>query len=163
MRPLAVFDIDGTLVDSRASIHRATTEAAQALGLPPPDYDRVRRIVGLTLEHAMAVLEPGLPPADLARFTAEFRLSFHRMFEAGHQEPLYDGVMDHLHRLKRDGWRLALATGQNRRGVARNRLARVGPICFCPRIAPRTVRASPIRPCSTPPWPPAAPVRPRPS
>lgn len=124
-RPLAVFDIDGTLVDSRASIHRATTEAAHALGLPPPDYDRVRRIVGLTLEHAMAVLEPGLSPADLARFIAEFRLSFHRMFEAGHQEPLYDGVMDHLHRLKRDGWRLALATGQNRRGVARN-LAREG-------------------------------------
>lgn len=125
MRPLAVFDIDGTLVDSRASIHRAATEAAQALGLPEPSYDRVRQIVGLTLEHALAVLEPDLEPRDLERFIAEFRASFGRMFEAGHQEPLYDGAMEHLRRLKRDGWRLALATGQNRRGVTRN-LAREG-------------------------------------
>ena len=46
MRPLAVFDIDGTLVDSRASIHRAACEAARDIGLPEPDYDRVRQIVG---------------------------------------------------------------------------------------------------------------------
>jgi phosphoglycolate phosphatase len=124
-RPLAVFDIDGTLVDSRASIHRAACEAARDIGLPEPDYDRVRQIVGLSLEHAMAVLEPGLNAADLARFVAGFRASFHRMFEAGHEEPLYPGAMEHLRRLHRDGWRLALATGQNRRGVARN-LAREG-------------------------------------
>lgn len=125
MRPLAVFDIDGTLVDSRASILRAATDAARALGLPDPDYDRVRQIVGLSLEHALAVLEPYLTSDELARFTAEFRLSFGRMFEAGHEEPLYPGAIEHLHRLKRDGWRLAIATGQNRRGVARN-LAREG-------------------------------------
>ncbi len=125
MRPLAIFDIDGTLVDSRASIHRAACEAARDIGLPEPDYDRVRQIVGLTLEHAMAVLEPGLNPEDLARFIAGFRASFGRMFDAGHEEPLYPEAMTALRRLHRDGWRLALATGQNRRGVARN-LAREG-------------------------------------
>lgn len=124
-RPLAVFDIDGTLVDSRASIQQAATEAARALGLPDPDYDRVRQIVGLSLPHALAVLEPGLTPSELDRFTAEFRASFNRMYEAGHHEPLYPGAMETLRRLHRDGWRLALATGQNRRGVARN-LAREG-------------------------------------
>lgn len=125
MRPLAVFDIDGTLVDSRASILRAATDAARVLGLPDPEYDRVRRIVGLSLPHALAVLEPGLSPDGLARFTAEFRAGFGRMFEAGHEEPLYPGAIETLRRLSRDGWRLALATGQNRRGVARN-LARAG-------------------------------------
>ena len=125
MRPLAVFDIDGTLVDSRASIHRAACEAARDIGLPEPDYDRVRQIVGLTLEHGMAVLEPGLSPADLARFIAGFRASFSRMYAEGHEEPLYPEAMTALRRLHRDGWRLALATGQNRRGVARN-LARTG-------------------------------------
>ena len=125
MRPLAIFDIDGTLVDSRASIHRAACEAARDLGLPEPEYDRVRQIVGLTLEHALAVLEPGLSPQDLTRFIAGFRASFARMHAEGLEEPLYDGAMDHLRRLHRDGWRLALATGQNRRGVARN-LARQG-------------------------------------
>ncbi len=124
-RPLAVFDIDGTLVDSRASILLAATEAARALGLPDPAYDRVRQIVGLSLPHALAVLEPELDAEALERFTAEFRASFGRMFDAGHEEPLYPGAMDTLRRLHRDGWRLALATGQNRRGVARN-LARQG-------------------------------------
>jgi len=120
MRPLAVFDIDGTLVDSRASIHRACCEAARELGLPEPSYDRVRQIVGLTLDKALHVLEPGLTLAELADFVAAFQASFRTMYEAGHEEPLYPGVMDTLRRLKRDGWRLSLATGQNRRGVARN-------------------------------------------
>jgi len=124
-RPLAVFDIDGTLVDSRASIHRAAGEAARDMGLPEPSYDRVRMIVGLSLPQAMHMLEPQLTDAELADYVAGFQLSFRRMYEAGHEEPLYPGVMDHLRRLKRDGWRLALATGQNRRGVARN-LAREG-------------------------------------
>ena len=83
-RPLAVFDIDGTLVDSRASIHRAACEAARDIGLPEPEYDRVRQIVGLSLEHAMAVLEPGLDAPTLARFVAGFRASFNRMYAEGH-------------------------------------------------------------------------------
>ena len=124
-RPLAVFDIDGTLVDSRASIFRAATEAARDLGLPEPEYDRVRRIVGLSLHHALHTLEPTLTDAELADFVAAFQASFRRMHEEAFQEPLYPGVMDTLRRLHRDGWRLALATGQNRRGVARN-LAREG-------------------------------------
>ena len=124
-RPLAIFDIDGTLVDSRASIFRAATEAARDLGLPEPAYDRVRQIVGLSLSHALHTLEPTLTDAELADFVAAFQASFRRMHEDGMQEPLYPGALDHLRRLHRDGWRLALATGQNRRGVARN-LAREG-------------------------------------
>ncbi len=124
-RPLAVFDIDGTLVDSRASILQAATDAARALGLPDPEYDRVRQIVGLSLPHALAVLEPGLTPQELERFTEGFRASFNRLYASGHEEPLYPGAIETLRRLHRDGWRLSLATGQNRRGVARN-LARAG-------------------------------------
>jgi len=124
-RPLAVFDIDGTLVDSRASILQAATDAARDLGLPDPEYDRVRQIVGLSLPHALAVLEPGLTPEELERFTEGFRASFNRLYASGHEEPLYPGAMETLRRLHKDGWRLSLATGQNRRGVARN-LAREG-------------------------------------
>lgn len=126
MRPLAVFDIDGTLVDSRASIFQAATEASRALGLPEPEYDRVRRIVGLSLPVALRQLEPQLDDADLNRFVEAFKAVFLRMnTDPDFHEPLYDGVEDSLRRLKRDGWRLALATGQSRRGVARN-LARAG-------------------------------------
>lgn len=119
-RPLAIFDVDGTLVDSRASIFQAATEAAQAMGLPDPSYDRVRQIVGLSLSDAMRALEPSLGDVELAEFVAAFQASFRRMFDAGHREPLYDGAMEMLTRLKADGWRISMATGQNRRGVARN-------------------------------------------
>lgn len=126
MRPLAVFDVDGTLVDSRASIFQAATEASTALGLPTPEYDRVRRIVGLSLPVALRQLEPDLDDRDLDRFVEAFKAVFLRMnTDPDFHEPLYPGAMDHLRRLKRDGWRLALATGQSRRGVARN-LAREG-------------------------------------
>jgi len=118
--PLAVFDVDGTLVDSRASIHVAACEASAALGLPEPSYDRVRQIVGLTLDKALHTLEPQLTMGELADFVAAFQNSFRVRFEAGHEEPLYDGVMGTLRMLKKDGWKLAIATGQNSRGVARN-------------------------------------------
>ena len=118
--PLAVFDVDGTLVDSRASIHHAACEAAKVLGLPEPSYDRVRQIVGLTLDKALHVLEPQLTMGELAEFVAAFQNSFRIRYDAGHEEPLYDGVMQTLRRLKRDGWKLSIATGQNSRGVARN-------------------------------------------
>ena len=124
-RPLAIFDIDGTLVDSRASIFQAATEAARDLGLPDPAYDRVRQIVGLSLRDAMQTLEPTLAEDELTRFVSAFQASFRRMFDAGHEEPLYAGATETLRRLHADGWKLALATGQNRRGVARN-LAREG-------------------------------------
>src|SRR5690606_37203816 len=94
-RPLAVFDIDGTLVDSRASIHRAASEAARDMRLAEPSYDRVRMIVGLSLPQAMQMLEPQLTAAELADYVAGFQRSFRRMYEAGHDEPLYPGVMYH--------------------------------------------------------------------
>lgn len=117
---LAVFDVDGTLVDSRATIHRAATEAARAVGLPAPAYDAVRQIVGLSLRDALAVLEPGLDEATLDAFTREFQESFRRMHaEPGFHEPLYAGAAETVARLKADGWLLAMATGNSRRGVLR--------------------------------------------
>lgn len=125
MRPLAVFDIDGTLVDSRVLIHEAAVAGARAVGLPDPTYDEVRQTVGLSLPVAMRALAPDIPDAALDRFVAGFQAYFRAHYDAGREEPLYPGVDDMLRRLRKDGWRLALATGQNRRGVARN-LARAG-------------------------------------
>lgn len=125
MRPLAVFDIDGTLVDSRVLIHEAAIAGARAVGLPEPSYDQVRHTVGLSLPVAMRALAPDIDAAGLDRYILGFQTYFRTRYDAGHQEPLYPGAMEALSRLKRDGWRLSLATGQNRRGVTRN-LARAG-------------------------------------
>jgi len=117
---LAAFDVDGTLVDSRATIHRAAREAAEAVGLAEPSYEAVRQIVGLSLREALADLAPELDPTGLDRFVAEFQASFRRMHEVpGFIEPLYDGAAELLDRLRADGWLIAMATGNSRRGVNR--------------------------------------------
>jgi phosphoglycolate phosphatase len=123
---LAVFDIDGTLVDSRAAILEAAQIAAREIGVAEPPYDRVRQGVGLSLDEALALMAPDLDGEGLAAFADAYRNAFRAMHERpGFSEPLYDGAAELLDGLKSEGWTLALATGQSRKGVARN-LARQG-------------------------------------
>ncbi len=114
---LAVFDVDGTLVDSRRSIAEAMAMAFTALSLPPPSYDATRRIVGLSLRPAIAELAPGLPERDYGRLADAYKDAFIANRAAGLVEPLYDGARDLVARLRAAGWRLGVATGKARRGV----------------------------------------------
>lgn len=119
-RPLAVFDVDGTLVDSRATIHRAAVESARGIGMAEPSYDAVRQIVGLSLAQALRELAPDLDDAEHSKFVTGFQGAFQRFHaEPGFKEPLYDGAERTLRRLKREGWIIAMATGNSRRGVER--------------------------------------------
>ena len=120
MTLLAVFDGDGTLVDSREVIFRVAREASAAAGLPDPSYDRVRRMVGLSLPQALHTLAPELTDAELADFVRLYQQAFIAIHDQpGYAEPLYDGAEQTLRRLKREGWTLAIATGKSRRGVER--------------------------------------------
>lgn len=117
-RPLAVWDVDGTLVDSRASIQAAMAAAFDACGLAPPTYDATRRIVGLSLPDAMRVMAPGADADRLARLTLAYKDAWVDMHaRPGFHEPLYPGAAALLERLRAEGWRLAMATGKSRRGV----------------------------------------------
>ncbi|MFN3819644.1 HAD-IA family hydrolase [Blastomonas sp.] len=116
---LAIFDCDGTLVDSQANICRAMEMAFAAEGLGHPDHHRVRRIVGLSLVEAMRVM---LPDAD-AQFHVvladHYKNAFHELRGNGtlQHEPLYDGLDALLDRLDQLGWMLAVATGKSDRGL----------------------------------------------
>jgi phosphoglycolate phosphatase len=115
---LAIFDIDGTLIDSRRMIHDAMLQAYDRCGVDAPSYDRMRKVVGLGLRQAFAALEPELPDHMLAALEAAYVEAFVilRETETG-REPLYAGVRDILEGLHRDGWMLGVATGKSRRGV----------------------------------------------
>ena len=117
MGKLAVFDVDGTLVDSRRSIADAMAMAFVSLSLPPPAYEETRKIVGLSLRPAIAVLAPDLPEARYAALADAYKDAFVANRAAGHFEPLYAGARDLVARLREDGWRLGVATGKARRGV----------------------------------------------
>ena len=115
-----MWDVDGTLVDSRASIQEAMTRAFEAANLAPPPYDATRRIVGLSLRPALAELAPRLDDAALDRLADAYRGAWLDMHAApGFSEPLYPGAQACLEQLRREGWRLAMATGKSRRGVER--------------------------------------------
>ncbi|MBL8558542.1 MAG: HAD-IA family hydrolase [Hyphomonadaceae bacterium] len=114
---LAVFDVDGTLVDSRRSIAEAMGAAFRSLNLPAPGYDETRRIVGLSLEPAIAVLAPALEKSRYPVLAQAYKDAFIANREAGLIEPLYDGAREIVMQLRAAGWKLGVATGKARRGV----------------------------------------------
>lgn len=115
---LAVWDVDGTLVDSRATIFDCCTQAMLKVGLPAPSYDEVRKIVGLSLEHALSVLAPDLEPTKVAQAAYYYKQRFGEYrAKPDFSEALYEGAADTLARLKAEGWRMAIATGKSRPGV----------------------------------------------
>ncbi len=114
----AVFDVDGTLVDSRAILKQASDAAFTALGLTPPPYDELRQIVGLSLAEGLALLAPDHAPQVLEQLVAYYKSSFGDLHsQPGFVEPLYEGAAELLGRLKREGWKIGMATGKSRRGV----------------------------------------------
>jgi phosphoglycolate phosphatase len=116
---LAVFDCDGTLIDSQINIIRAMASSFARHDLAAPDDHATRRIVGLSLLEAMQAL---LPDADLElqqSLADDYKAAFQRLRadSALDPEPLYPGIRRLLDALHGDGWQLAVATGKSDRGL----------------------------------------------
>lgn len=121
MNRLALFDCDGTLVDSQASICLAMEHCFAAQKLEPPAREAIRRIVGLSLVEAIAQLLPDAE-SDLHRYLAEdYKRAYLALRTAGHveDEPLYDGIREAIETLDANGWLLGVATGKSDRGLLR--------------------------------------------
>jgi phosphoglycolate phosphatase len=115
---LAIFDCDGTLVDSGATITTALAAAfdRHGLKLPPPEVSR--KVIGLSLTEAMAALVPDAPAERHFALAEDYKRAFWSLRSAGEvEEPLFHGVIDLLDSLERDGWLLAVATGKSDRGL----------------------------------------------
>lgn len=117
---LAIFDCDGTMVDSQANICMAMEQAFAKMDMPNPDHHLVRRVVGLSLVEAMRGLLPDADEALHAELAEHYRQAFFDLRGSGglQHEPLYDGLDALLHRLRDDGWLLAVATGKSDRGLS---------------------------------------------
>ena len=118
MTRLAIFDCDGTLVDSGANIHRALSEALAEHDLPVPPPQIARRVIGLSLVEAMAALVPDAPATQHVELAECYKARFQALRAGGHvEEPLFEGILDLLDALERQGWLLAVATGKSDRGL----------------------------------------------
>ena len=118
MNRLAIFDCDGTLVDSQANICLAMEDCFARAGLEAPPRERARRVVGLSLVEAMQAMLPEAEPHIHAGLAEDYKLAFQRLRGRGLvEEPLYDGIAELIETLDRDGWLLGVATGKSDRGL----------------------------------------------
>jgi phosphoglycolate phosphatase len=114
-----LFDMDGTLVDSAATILASHDAAFRALGLEPPESERLLALVGLSLVPTYVSLVGSDGPVD--ELVARYREAFRAQVSApGRRERLFPGADAVLRRLaERPGVRLGVVTGKSRRGVDR--------------------------------------------
>jgi phosphoglycolate phosphatase len=116
--PFAIFDIDGILVDSRAMISTCMDKAFVGAGLPAPGYEKIRRVIGLSLGVGLRTLAPDADDTLHLRIIESYRETFFQMRgDPTLASLMYDGATKLLDNLASAGWKLGIATGKSRRGL----------------------------------------------
>jgi phosphoglycolate phosphatase len=109
-RPVLLFDLDGTLIDSAIGITRCVAHALAGLGEPVPDEAALRRWIGPALRTSFA---PVLGH-DAARVEEAVRLYRERFDDVGWREhAVYPGIDEALAALADAGHRMAVVTAKN--------------------------------------------------
>ncbi|MEG3617735.1 HAD-IA family hydrolase [Magnetovibrio sp. PR-2] len=115
---LAVFDCDGTLVDSQASIVHSMKAAFDHHGFDYPGDEAVRRVVGLPLAVAIRQLAENVDEALSEVVSETYKAAFFELRQVGSvEEPLYDGIAAVMDQLDAAGWLMGVATGKSHRGL----------------------------------------------
>jgi phosphoglycolate phosphatase len=108
---LLIFDLDGTLIDSRLDLANAVNAARRHMGMAPLDNERVYTYVGngapVLIRRAMGE-KASQPEVDQA---LEFFLQYYREHELDHTT-LYPGVKQSLDRLNAAGKQMAVLTNK---------------------------------------------------
>lgn len=118
---LAIFDWDGTLMDSVGRIVACVQGAARDCELAVPAPAQIRQIIGLSLDVAMSRLFPLCSDSGTAideRQIATLIDRYHYLHDAT-PSPLFAGAGELLHDWRSRGLQLAVATGKSRRGLER--------------------------------------------
>ncbi|MBR0650955.1 HAD-IA family hydrolase [Roseomonas terrae] len=110
MDRIAVFDLDGTLVDSAADIHVSLDRAMAGLGLPGFSRAEVVAMIGdgvrALMTKALAARGRPLDEAVLARFVDDYTA------QATVLTRPFEGIPEVLDALAAQGWRLAVCTNK---------------------------------------------------
>lgn len=118
---LILFDVDGTLVDSQASIVAAMDAAFDTAGHQRPARDDILLIVGLSLDQGMERLAPDLPTTTRDQLVQLYKDAYRdqRLRDGSLvSSPLYPGaraMLDQLAAVPEN--LLGVATGKSRRGL----------------------------------------------
>ena len=107
----AVFDLDGTLLDTLEDLYLATNMALERHSLPPRTRDEVRMFVGNGVEMLILRAVPDDTDEDTVLWVlADFKRIYSSICE-DHTAP-YDGITDLLHALRERGVRIAVVSNK---------------------------------------------------
>lgn len=111
---LVIFDWDGTLFDSVHQIVASLRFAAEKFNQPLTD-EAAKSVIGLGLPEVAQVLFPNVPELhhDILKCYGDHYV------EHSTQDVWFNGVAEMLDDLKKQGLKLAVATGKSRRGLDR--------------------------------------------
>lgn len=107
----AVFDLDGTLLDTLEDLYLATNHALTLHGLPLRSRDEVRMFVGNGVETLIRRAVPaGTDEKTTLAVLADFKTTYAAICE-DHTRP-YDGILDMLTALRERGIRVAVVSNK---------------------------------------------------
>lgn len=114
--PVALFDLDGTLVDSVPDIHAALDRMMARLGRPGFGRAEVTAMIGdgvrALVERALAARGLGFDQAVLEGFGADYTA------HAAEATALFPGIAEVLEGLEKAGWRMAICTNKPAKATA---------------------------------------------
>jgi len=109
----AVFDLDGTLIDSASSIVEGITACWNACGFPALDPAQARRVIGLPWDRSLQVLLPGSGERELGMIRAYYEeVMSGRRSAPPRREPIFPGACEALAELGDAGTLLAIVTSR---------------------------------------------------
>ncbi|MBC53271.1 MAG: HAD family hydrolase [Gammaproteobacteria bacterium] len=113
----AIFDWDGTVVDSIEHISNCLHHAATSIGYPALERAAYSNIIGLGLVEALRTLYPTITSDDMVAMRDAY--SSHFMATAATAQKVFPGITDILQDLHSSNRHCAVATGKSRRGLDR--------------------------------------------
>lgn len=104
-----LFDVDGTLLDTKEFIFQSFEHTLKTHGLPKKSREEINRVVGRPLEECYRELAPSLNPKSLCET--------HRLFQEENLElsSPFPKTRETLKRLKEKGLKIAAVTTRSRR------------------------------------------------
>lgn len=109
MKKTILFDLDGTLINSKPGITKCAQYALEAFGVTEPDVDKLECFIGPPLVYSFQKFY-GFSPEKAKEAVVKYRERYHKVgiFEC----ELYPEVESVLKRIKEMGYRVALASSK---------------------------------------------------
>ena len=108
---LAIFDLDGTLLDTLDDLADSLAHTLAAANLPPRTRDETRRFVGNGIHKLIERAVPaGSPDALIDNIEREFR-GYYKLHCADKTKP-YDGIIELIERLRANGCKTAVVSNK---------------------------------------------------